>query len=321
MPRRGRRCGALRRRAVVDSRPLRLLLIGASAPLAALVAPSGEPVAEIERASTLIEAQARLAGDARCDAVVLDAASVVVSAPEVEAIAARAALIVVVMLPDAEPALGWMRRGADDVLAPDELVGAAGWRRLRFAVERRRRGEGRRPAYATDPATGLPHRQQFVEHLSQLLALREREPAPMAVVALRIEPSAAGAAPSDDIELLRRKIAVRLRAAVRASDIVASVGDDCFAVLLGAVLPPADAARVADKLATGIVMPFPIGGVELSVAVAVGIAHYPGDGNQADRLLRRALALAAVAPPMSVGGPAAAQDASGTLRQAANDER
>ena len=37
-------------------------------------------------------------------------------------------------------------------------------------------------------------------------------PAPMAVVAFRIEPPAPSAAPADDIELLRRKIAVRLRA-------------------------------------------------------------------------------------------------------------
>ncbi|MDQ6628628.1 MAG: diguanylate cyclase [Pseudomonadota bacterium] len=303
------------------SSPLRLLLIGDAAPLGALAVPAGEAPAEIERVATLGEAQARLGADAQCDAVVLDASSVVVSAPDVEAIAARAALIVVLTLPDAEPALAWMRRGADDVLGREELAGTAGWRRLRFAVERRRRGESRRPAYATDPSTGLPHRQQFVEHLSQLLALREREPAPMAVVALRIEPVAGDPTAAEDFELLRRKTAVRLRAAVRASDIVASVGDDSFAVLLGAVLAAADATRVADKLAAGMVVPFPIGGSELSVAVAVGIAHYPGDGNQADRLLRRALALAAVAPPMSNAGPAAEYDAAGALRQAANDER
>ena len=295
--------------------------MGVAGPLGAFAAPAGEPLAEIERVATLAEAQARLGGDVACDVVVLDTSSVVVSAAEVEAIAARAALIVVVTLIEAEPAMGWVRRGADDVLAAEELVGAGGWRRLRFAIERRRRGEGRRPAYATDPSTGLPHRQQFVEHLSQLLALREREPAPMAVVALRVELPPEGIVAIEELELLRRKVAVRLRAAVRASDIVAFVGDDTYAVLLGSVLAPADAARVADKLAAGIVVPFPVGGAELSVAIALGLAHFPGDGNQADRLLRRALALAAVAPPLSVAGPAAAHDASGALRQAANDER
>ena len=34
-----------------------------------------------------------------------------------------------------------------------------------------------RKAYATDLETGLPHQQQLIEHMSHLLALREREPA------------------------------------------------------------------------------------------------------------------------------------------------
>jgi GGDEF domain-containing protein len=301
------------------SPPLRLLLIGATPQLASLAAPAGDATATTDHAATLADAQTMLAANQPYDAIVLDTPSVVVSAAEVEAIAARAALVAVVTLPDAEHALGWLRRGADDVLAPEELAGAAGWRRLRFAIERRRRLEGRQPAYATDPATGLPHRQQLVEHLSHLLALREREPAPMAVLALRVEaPVVAEAA--DDIALLRRKIAVRLRGAVRASDVVASVDDDSFVVLLGAVLSPADAARVADKLAGALVAPYKIGVTELAVAVAVGIAHYPQDGNQADRLLRRALALAAVAPPMLPTGVTAVPEPAGAMRAAANDE-
>jgi GGDEF domain-containing protein len=301
------------------SSSLRILLIGLAPQFALLAAAAGNAEATADRTATLADAQAKLAGNEAYDAIVLDAPSVVVSAAEVETIAARAALIAVVIEPDAEHALGWLRRGADDVLAPEELTGAAAWRRLRFAIERRRRLEGRQPAYATDPATGLPHRQQLVEHLSQLLALREREPAPMAVLALRVEapPQGEGA---DESELLRRKIAVRLRAAVRASDVVASVDDDSFVVLLGAVLSPADAARVADKLAAGLVAPFRIGAGEQSVGVAVGIAHYPQDGSQADRLLRRALALAAVAPPMAPGGSGAGRESSGPMRAAANDE-
>ena len=301
--------------------PLRLLLIGTTPQLASFAErPSAAPVQAIaDRAATLAEAEVMLCGDLPYDAIVLDAASVVVAAPEVEAIAARAALVAVVVEPDAEHTLGWLRSGAEDVLGPDELLGPAGWRRLRFAVERRRRSEGREPAYATDPGTGLPHRRQLVEHLSQLLALRERDPSPMAVLALRIElPGPAGAA--EEAELLRRKIAVRLRAAVRASDVVAAADAENFVVLLGILLAPADAARVAEKLGASIAAPFKLGGGERSVAVAVGIAQYPQDGNQADRLLRRALALAAVAPALTHAGPAAIHDPAGALRAAANDD-
>ena len=299
--------------------PLRLLLIGSTPPLAAFAQRhcGDGSLASADVAATLQEAEAMLCGDLAYDAIVLDAAGVVVAAAEVEAIATRAALAVVVVEPDAEHTLGWLRSGAEDVLGPDELLGPAGWRRVRFAVERRRRSEGRQPAYATDPGTGLPHRRQLVEHLSELLALRERDPSPMAVLALRIE-LPAGAA--DEAELLCRKIAVRLRAGVRASDVVAAIDGENFAVLLGTLLSAADAARVGEKLGAAIAAPLRVGGNERTVPVALGIAHYPQDGNQAERLLRRALALAAVAPALSPAGAATIEDAAGTRRVAANDE-
>ena len=301
--------------------PLRLLLIGSTPHLASFAGRhcGADSPASADLAATLADAEAMLCGDFPYDAIVLDAASVVVVAAEVEAIAARAALVAVVVEPDAEHTLGWLRSGAEDVLGLDELLGPAGWRRVRFAVERRRRGEGREPAYATDPGTGLPHRRQLVEHLSQLLALRERDPSPMAVLALRVELPADNGA-GDEAELLRRKIAVRLRAGVRASDIVAAIDGEDFAVVLGTLLAPTDAARVAEKLGAAIAAPIRVGNSEHSVAVALGIAHYPQDGNQADRLLRRALALAAVAPALTHAGPVAIRDPAGALRSAANDE-
>jgi len=265
----------------------------------------------------------RLGGDAGFDGVLVDGDAAAASPAEIAAVAERAALVVVVVEPDAEHAVGWLRSGADDVIGRDELAGAVGWRRIRFAVERRRRRELRGSDHSTDPGTGLPHRRQLVEHLSQLLALREREPAPMALLGFRIEglrPRGEGAE-STDFETLRRKIAVRLRAGVRASDIVAAVGDDTFAVLLGSILTGADADRVAAKLVASLVAPFTVAAVDRSVAVAFGIAQYPQDGRDAERLLRRAMALAAAAPATSAAGPATARGGDGEERAAANDER
>jgi len=265
----------------------------------------------------------RLGGDAGFDAVLVDGDVAPASPAEIAAVAERAALVVVVVEPDAEHASGWLRSGADDVIGRDELASPVGWRRIRFAVERRRRRELRRSEHSTDPGTGLPHRQQLVEHLSQLLALREREPAPMAVLGIRIEglrPRGEGAE-STDFETLRRKIAVRLRAGVRASDVVAAVGDETFAVMLGSILTAADADRVVAKLGAALALPFTVAAVDRSVAVAFGIAHYPHDGREAERLLRRALALAAAAPATSAAGPATVRGRDGGERAAANDER
>jgi GGDEF domain-containing protein len=86
--------------------------------------------------------------------------------------------------------------------------------------------------------------------MTHLLALREREPAPMAVIALRIE-GLSGVAASlgrESANVLRRKVAVRLRASLRASDVVASIGNDAFVVLLAWIDSPADGERVAGKL-------------------------------------------------------------------------
>lgn len=277
----------------------------------------------IEESASWAAAIERLGGDATFEAVLVDGDVAPASPAEIAAVAERAALVVAVVEPDAEHASGWLRGGADDVVGRDELAGPVGWRRIRFAVERRRRRELRRSEHSTDPGTGLPHRQQLVEHLSQLLALREREPAPMAVLGFRIEGLRlrGDGAESTDFETLRRKIAVRLRAGVRASDVVAAVGDDTFAVLLGSILSGADADRVVAKLVAALVAPFTVAGVDRSVSVAAGIAHYPHDGREAERLLRRALALAAAAPATSAAGPATSRDADGGARAAANDER
>jgi len=260
-----------------------------------------------------------LIAEGRCDALIANDASAESQSLLLD-IAHDTALLIVSATADA--ALHWLRGGAQDVLLPAELDTASLPLRLRAAIERRRIEREARTAYATDLETGLPHQQQFIEHVSHLLALREREPAPMAVLALRIEGLATIEARlgRDAAQALRRKVGVRLRAGVRASDVVAAIDGENFAVLLGTLLTSADAARVAEKVGAAIAAPIQVGGREHAVSVALGIAYFPQDGNQAERLLRRALALAAVAPALTHAGPAAIQDPAGDLRIAANDE-
>ncbi len=305
--------------------PLRVLVVGMPR-LAASAGPSSSPGDgfEVEFHDTLVAASAVVAaaGDARDVAAVVVEGGLAAAASavaEVERLVARAALVVVLLDPDDEDAGEWLQRGAQDVVSPDELAGDAGWRRIGFAVERWRRARGRESAYATDPATRLPHRQQLNEHLSQLLALREREPAPMAVLALRIE-GLDGAGEPEAQNTLLRKIAVRLRAGVRASDVVAALDDGSFAVLLVSLLSPADAERVTAKLVAALVAPFQVGGREIEVAVATGTSRFPQDGKAADKLLRRAVALAAAAPAGNLAAARHARDAHGRDRAAANDD-
>ncbi len=295
--------------------PLRVLSIAGALP----VAPG--PGVEVVVATDLAAAARQLAGGDAVDAVAIDGDGPVPTVAELAALAERSALVVVLRDADAALADAWLQRGADDVIGRDESKAPSTVRRIRFAVQRRRRDAGRSALYSTDPNTGLPHRRQLVEHLSQLLALREREPAPMAVVALRIEGlSIRPGLDNTEIDALRRKLGVRLRAGVRASDVVAALDSDGFAVLLGSLLSPGDAERVADKLVAALVAPTMVAGVDRDVAVALGISRYPQDGTDAERLLHRATALAAAAPALGRSGPAAARAAGGGPRIAANDD-
>lgn len=228
-----------------------------------------------------------------------------------------AAVLVVAPEPATADALRLVGLGVQDVLPRHEAHGAALARAVRLAVERKRLEQAARKAYATDLATGLPNHAQLMEHMSHLLALREREPAAMALLALRIQglevtESRLG---TEAANVLRRKVAVRLRSGLRASDVVASVGVDSFAVLLAWIDDGADGPRVAAKLAQSLQRPFTVAGQEVAVAVSVGVAQYPIHGKEADGLLRQALSQAGDSP---VVGRSGLSPHGGAL--AANDE-
>ena len=282
----------------------------------------------IEPFDGVAQALARLSRPG-CDALLIAAAQGsaghgvdIAAVADVAAVAALTATLIVSHEPDAATALGWFQCGAQDVLAPEDLNAPTLPLRVRAAIERKRLEREARTAYATDLDTGLPHQQQLIEHMSHLLALREREPAPMALLALRVEGLATTEARlgREAANVLRRRVAVRLRAGVRASDVVAALGDDSFAVLLGALLSADDAARVGAKLLAALMKPFTVAGSEVTVAAALGIGQYPQDGTQPDALLRRAVGLAAAAQAQGRAGFANFVEAGGPAASAANDD-
>jgi diguanylate cyclase (GGDEF)-like protein len=224
----------------------------------------------------------------------------------------------------ADLALRLMQAGVQDVIAPspdDPQCAAEIARSLRLAVERRRLELAARTAYATDLQTGLPNRQQLIEHMSQLLALRGREPATMALLVVRIEgfATAEAALGRESANVLRRKVAVRLRAAVRASDVVAALGPDAFALLLASTEAPTDAERVARKLLKALHPPFGIAGQQLAVAASIGLSCYPADGDDVGVLMRQAIAAADAAEASGRGGFVNWQEGGWKDRGAAND--
>ena len=229
-----------------------------------------------------------------------------------------AAVLVVAPEPASADALRLVQLGVQDVMPVHAANAAALARSVRLAVERKRLERAARKAYATDLATGLPNHAQLMEHMNHLLALREREPAAMALLALRIEGLGATEARlgAEAVNVLRRKVAVRLRSALRASDVVASLGVDSFAVLLAWIDDASNGDRVALKLAQSLQRPFTVAGQDVAVAVRVGVAQYPMHGKDVDMLMRRALGQAGEG--RALGRSGLSPHATGTA--AANDD-
>ena len=212
------------------------------------------------------------------------------------------ALIVVAAEFDGAAEIALLQRGVESIVSPADP--AALVRAVVHAVERKRLERAARTAYATDLATGLPHQAQLVEHMTQLLALREREPAPMVLLVLRVDGFAQAAARlgAEAGNVLRRKVAVRLRSGLRASDVVAAIGPDAFGVLLGRLEAKGDGERVAAKLVRSLQLPISVAGQPCSVAAVVGLALYPEHGKDAESLLKRASAQAGSVATVGAAG-------------------
>ena len=313
----------------MNSKPLRVLSLSLALRLQSLPLDAASlwgPFSVTEREDARALAEKDL--DQNFDALLLHAVDLgqlsAALAPEVlqwvHAHATDLAIVLVAPPTDAATAVEYLRLGVQDLLTTEQAQSDALAARLRAAIERKALEREARKAYATDMGTGLPHQQQLVEHMSHLLALREREPSPMAVLVLRIEGFATVQAHygKEATNVLRRKVAVRLRAGVRASDVVASIGDDSFGVLLAAMLAPGDAKAVGDKLLTALQNPFKLTGHDVAVAAALGVALFPEDGAQPEVLLRRAVGLATSAA--AVGRIGMANFVEADAAAAANDE-
>lgn len=297
----------------MSSHPLDLLVLGSADAIAAAAAANGWTVTQAETA----------ANAALCDAVLLSAPTRQALAelrqqPALAQAAFDSAVVVLAGEADEEIEADLLRLGVEAIVPPGDA--AVVLRAIRHAVERKRLERATRTAYATDLATGLPHQAQLLEHMTQLLALREREPAPMVLIVLRVEGYAGAPARlgSEAANILRRKVAVRLRSALRASDVVAAMGPDAFGVLLGHVESPGDGERVAAKLVRSLQQPFMVAGQPCAVAAAVGLAHTPEHGKDAESLLQRASAQAGSLATLGRDGFAASTERGPS--RAANDD-
>ena len=142
----------------------------------------------------------------------------------------------------------------------------------------------------TDSLTGLPNRRLFIDRVDRALAHARRGGRRVAVMIIDLdrfkEVNDTLGHRSGDV--LLQEIARRLSRSVRESDTIARLGGDEFAVLLPEVTDAAGAALVAEDLGRAIAEPIVLDGLSLDTEASIGIALFPGDGDDVAQLLQRA---------------------------------
>ena len=141
-----------------------------------------------------------------------------------------------------------------------------------------------------DELTGLPNRRLFDDRLDMMLRRATRSGELVGVAFLDVDRfktinDSLGHAMGDRllVELSRR-----LQASLRESDTVARMGGDEFIFIMPGLQKPDDALNPVRKLLETVRVPVRIEEQELFVTASIGVAVFPSDGRERDRLLRHA---------------------------------
>jgi diguanylate cyclase (GGDEF)-like protein/PAS domain S-box-containing protein len=158
-------------------------------------------------------------------------------------------------------------------------------------ITERRQAEARLAFMAQhDSLTGLPNRAMLRQHLDDQLALTRRSGQQVAVLCVDLDGfksvnDGLGHAVGDR---LLKGVAKRLRSSLRESDVLARLGADEFVVIHQGISRPEDAGLLAKRLIQAIGEPYLIDGHTVVITASAGIALAPGDGEDAEKLLKNA---------------------------------
>jgi diguanylate cyclase (GGDEF)-like protein len=141
-----------------------------------------------------------------------------------------------------------------------------------------------------DSLTGLPNRALFTNRLQQSIDRKSRESDTSAVLYMDLDQfkiinDSLGHETGDRLLI---EVSRRLRSCLRPGDTAARLGGDEFTILLDDISGPADAVRVAERVAEELREPFRLGEHQVFVTTSVGIALNDSAGVSPNSLLRNA---------------------------------
>ena len=160
----------------------------------------------------------------------------------------------------------------------------------RDVTERKMAEEKMRKLSQEDFLTGLPNRFFFTERFRQMLAYAKRYKEQLAVLILDLNRfkeinDTIGHAAGDR---LLQELAKRLKSCLRTEDLIARLGGDEFAVVLSNIKSPNQVTGVVEKILAELAAPVKYDGEELQIMFSIGIALFPGDGEEEETLYKDA---------------------------------
>jgi diguanylate cyclase (GGDEF)-like protein len=166
------------------------------------------------------------------------------------------------------------------------------YRRLLRAQEAQRVAQEQRIRHQAyhDPLTGLPNRTRFGESLGEALRRAKRSRSQLALLFVDLDhfKRVNDSLGHDAGDRLLKVIAERIRGAIREVDLLFRMGGDEFTVLLEDLHGPDEAAHVSQRMLDAIGEAVQLQPHELAVSASIGIALYPRDENDGERLLKSA---------------------------------
>ena len=141
-----------------------------------------------------------------------------------------------------------------------------------------------------DTLTGIANRNYFQVRLEEMIAAMARSEQELILHIVDLDffkqvNDSLGHAAGD---LLLQQAVERMSHLLRETDFIARLGGDEFIVLQPNVHSPEAGAQLATKLLEALSRPFSINGTEARIGASIGMAVYPQDASDPDRLLEKA---------------------------------
>lgn len=141
-----------------------------------------------------------------------------------------------------------------------------------------------------DPLTGLANRSLFADRLSHAVRRADRSGELVGVLYADLDRFKAvndtlGHAAGDEV---LAQLAKRFAESARASDTIARIGGDEFAMIVEGLHDPVEIGKVAEKLQRCLREPVLVAGQPVDVGISVGSSVYPVDSADVTRLLELA---------------------------------